>query len=79
MNDGASGASASERDSLYKEENEDSDFDETTYNNNFNGVVRENIPQPLTMSGGNSSSAMAKFNGSDENFDSLSEQSRHSE
>lgn len=84
MNDSASGASASERDSLYKDDNDDSDFDEATFNTNFNGVVRESIP-PNVSSGMSSSASMSgRFNGSskldtDDNFDSLSEQSRHSE
>lgn len=90
MNDSASGASAGERDSMYKDDNDDSDFDEATFNNNFNGVVRDLIPSPNVPStatanaANNNSTSSSKFNGNskldvDDNFDSISEQSRHSE
>lgn len=84
MNDSASGASANERDSMYKDDNDDSDFDEATFNTNFNGVVRESLPPNVSSNIPSSASMSGKFNGSnkldaDDNFDSLSEQSRHSE
>lgn len=84
MNDLVSGTSANERDSMYKDENDDSDFDEATFNTNFNGVVRESIPPNVSSNMTSSSSMTGKFNGiskldADDNFDSLSEQSRHSE
>lgn len=75
MNDTAS--RNSDRDSIYKEENEDSDFDEAAFNNNFTGAARDPIPPPMTSS--------SKINGNtkhdilDDNFDSISDQSRHSE
>lgn len=84
MSDGNNGTN--ERDSMYKEENEDSDFDEATFNNNFVGANRENIP-PMVSSCSDTASAAtmtSKYNGAnklevDDNFDSISEQSRHSE
>jgi hypothetical protein len=76
LNDGASSGSINERDSLYKEENEDSDFDETTFNNNFTGANRDPIPPPIVPTKINGS---AKLDVIDDNFDSISEQSRHSE
>lgn len=86
MSDGNSGVLGNERDSMYKEENEDSDFDETTFNNNFNGANRENIPPQTSPCTATASAATmtTKFNGTnkldvDDNFDSVSEQSRHSE
>lgn len=67
---GENSASANER-----EENEDSDFDEATFNSNFTGANRE-ILQTIPVT--------TKMNGNrkldkDDNFDSISEQSRHSE
>lgn len=84
LNDTASGTSGGERDSIYKDENDDSDFDEATFNNNFNGVVREPITPVVTTGGaGSSATSNLKVNGNkldvDDNFDSISEQSRHSE
>jgi hypothetical protein len=84
MSDGISGG-GNERDSMYKEENEDSDFDEAAFNSNFNGANRENIPpQTSTCTPTATVATMtAKLNGNkldvDDNFDSVSEQSRHSE
>lgn len=81
MSDGHSGT-GNDRE---KEENEDSDFDEATFNNNFNGANRENIPPQMSSCSTSASvaSMTAKFNGNkldvDDNFDSVSEQSRHSE
>ena len=71
--DAGSVAGSLERDSMMNEA-EDSDFDEATFNSNFNGANRENVPPP----------SMTKINGNklevlDDNFDSVSEQSRHSE
>lgn len=61
-----------DRESMLNEA-EDSDFDEATFNSNFNGANRENVPPP----------SMTKINGNklevDDNFDAISEQSRHSE
>jgi protein kinase D len=72
-NDACGGGSINERDSMLNEA-EDSDFDEATFNSNFNGANRENVPPP----------SMVKINGNklevhDDNFDAISEQSRHSE
>lgn len=53
---------------------EDSDFDEATFNSNFNGANRENVPPPsMTKINGNKLEVM------DDNYDAISEQSRHSE
>jgi len=71
-NDVASGGSNADRDSMYKEEQEDSDFDETTFNSNFNGANRDSVPPPVKING-------TKLETSDDNFDAISEQSRHSE
>lgn len=70
---GEVGGMGSERESMLNDA-EDSDFDEATFNSNFNGANRENVPP----------SSMAKINGNklevlDDNFDAISEQSRHSE
>lgn len=77
------GGLGSERDSMYKEENEDSDFDEATFNNNFNGANRENIPPQTSSCTVTAATMTSKLNGNklevDDNFDSVSEQSRHSE
>jgi glutaredoxin len=85
MNDAASASSANERDSIYREENEDSDFDEAAFNSNFNGATREIIPMPITPTPINNNNNNGKVNGSsklevlDDGFDVISEQSRHSE
>lgn len=77
LNDSGNCTSMNERDSVYKEENEDSDFDEVTFNSNFNGANRESLQASINVA--------AKVNGNnkldvnDDNFDSISEQSRHSE
>lgn len=74
LNNDVSGAgSINDRESMLNEA-EDSDFDEATFNSNFNGANRENVPPP----------SMTKINGNkleviDDNFDAISEQSRHSE
>ena len=76
MNDGGSSIS-NERDSAYKEENEDSDFDEATFNSNFTGANRDNLQSSINITtkiNGNN-----KLDVNDDNFDSVSEQSRHSE
>lgn len=70
---GSVAGSLNERDSMFNEA-EDSDFDEATFNSNFTGANRENVPPP----------SMTKINGNkleviDDNFDSVSENSRHSE
>jgi len=76
-NDIGNSNTLNDRDSVYKEENEDSDFDEATFNSNFNATNRDSLQSSIN--------AMAKINGSnkldvnDDNFDSVSEQSRHSE
>lgn len=82
MSDGNNGGN----DSLYKEENEDSDFDEATFNTNFNGANRENIPPMVSPCSDTATAASmsSKYNGAnkldvDDNFDSISEQSKHSE
>lgn len=70
--DAGSVAGSNDRESMLNDA-EDSDFDEATFNSNFNGANRENVPPP----------SMAKINGNklevDDNFDAISEQSRHSE
>lgn len=74
LNHDVSGAgSINERESMLNDA-EDSDFDEATFNSNFNGANRENVPPP----------SMTKINGNKlevlgDNFDGVSEQSRHSE
>lgn len=69
---GSASGSIHDRESMLNEA-EDSDFDEATFNSNFNGANRENVPPP----------SMTKINGNklevDDNFDAISEQSRHSE
>lgn len=76
-NDVGNSNTINDRDSAYKEENEDSDFDEATFNSNFNATNRDSLQSSIN--------AIAKINGSnkldvnDDNFDSVSEQSRHSE
>lgn len=70
---GSVAGSINDRESMLNEA-EDSDFDEATFNSNFNGANRENVPPP----------SMTKINGVkldaiDDNFDAISEQSRHSE
>lgn len=70
---GSVAGSLNEREFMMNEA-EDSDFDEATFNSNFNGANRENVPPPsMTKINGN------KLDVNDDNFDALSEQSRHSE
>lgn len=71
---GSVAGSLNERDSILNEA-EDSDFDEATFNSNFNGANRENVPPPsmTKLINGN------KLEVIDDNFDAISEQSRHSE
>ncbi len=88
ISDGNSATSGNERDSIYKEDNEDSDFDDAAYNNNFNGANRENIPPPISpcTTTASTGTMTSKFNGNgssnlevEDTFDSISEQSKHSE
>lgn len=70
--DAGSVAGSNDRESMLNDA-EDSDFDEATFNSNFNAANRENVPPP----------SMTKINGNklevDDNFDAITEQSRHSE
>lgn len=72
-NDVGGAGSMNDRESMMNDA-EDSDFDEATFNSNFNGANRENVPPPsMTKINGN------KLEVNDDNFDNVSEQSRHSE
>lgn len=68
-NDMAIGSSSSlhDRDSIYRDDNEDSDFDESTFNSNFTPTNRD--PPPAKMNGS------AKLEPNDDNFDTQSRQS----
>lgn len=70
-NDTASGT-GSASDSMYREDQEDSDFDEATFNSNFNGATRDILPPPVKINGN-------KLEVIDDSYDAVSEQSRNSE
>lgn len=68
-NDMAIGSSGSlhDRDSIYRDDNEDSDFDESTFNSNFTPTNRD--PPPAKINGS------AKMEPNDDNYDTQSRQS----
>jgi protein kinase D len=68
---GGNGRINNDRDSLYKDENEDSDFDEMAYNNTFANSKSDMDPPPIKING---ASNLVPLN---DNFDNISRQSEY--